>query len=95
MDNPIRLNEIALRLLEQQGLTHESVPEANRTVRLASAANLKQGGDNIDVLKETHPSVLETAMRAVACIPGLPHAGGRHLAGGPSLFRIGPVLRYL
>ncbi len=42
---------------------------------LTTAANLTRGGDSAEVLDETHPWLLDTAVRAVRAVPGLDHAG--------------------
>jgi D-alanine-D-alanine ligase-like ATP-grasp enzyme/L-alanine-DL-glutamate epimerase-like enolase superfamily enzyme/acylphosphatase len=72
---PIKVGDAARFQLEKQGLTFTSVPDAGQRVVLTVAGNLSQGGDSIEVLDETHPSLLEVAVAAVRAIPGLPHAG--------------------
>ncbi|WP_158542942.1 acylphosphatase [Phytoactinopolyspora halophila] len=71
--------------LDRQGLTPESVPAPGTAVRLGSAGNIATGGESIEVLDETHPSLLDLAVRAVHAVPGLDHAGvdvmADHLAG--------------
>nr|WP_246210845.1 acylphosphatase [Phytoactinopolyspora alkaliphila] len=73
----------AMYWLGRQGLTPDSVPDEGRFVRLGSAGNIAAGGESIEVLDETHPSMLELAVRAVHAVPGLDHAGidlmGDHL----------------
>ncbi|NEE01434.1 acylphosphatase [Phytoactinopolyspora halotolerans] len=61
--------------LGRQGLTPDSVPADGQLVRLGSAGNIAAGGDSIEVLDDTHPSLLDLAVRAVQAIPGLDHAG--------------------
>ena len=61
--------------LRRQELTRRSVPEAGRRVRLRAEANFSLGGESFEVLDDTHPSVRELAVAAVAAVPGLPHAG--------------------
>lgn len=61
--------------LAKQQLDWSSVVEAGREVFLASAANISQGGDSIEVIAETHPSIIDAARRAVHAIPGLSQAG--------------------
>jgi D-alanine-D-alanine ligase-like ATP-grasp enzyme/acylphosphatase len=72
---PIKVGDAARFQLEKQGLTFTSVPAAGQRVVLTVAGNLSQGGDSIEVLDETHPSLLEVAVAAVRAVPGLPHAG--------------------
>jgi D-alanine-D-alanine ligase-like ATP-grasp enzyme/acylphosphatase len=75
----------AMSWLGRQGLAPDSVPENGRFVRLGSAGNIAAGGESIEVLDETHPSLLELAVRAVHAVPGLDHAGidlmGDHVHG--------------
>lgn len=72
---PIRLEDRSLFQLQRQELSWESVPDAGQVVALSTAENLNQGGDSIEVLDETHPSLLEMAVKAAAALPGLHHAG--------------------
>ncbi|WP_460691003.1 ATP-binding protein [Nesterenkonia suensis] len=71
----IQADDVADHQLERAGLTWDAVPEVGTTVTLASAANISRGGDSTEVLDETHPSILEAAVRAVDSIPGLNQAG--------------------
>ena len=64
----IELDHQALRLLETEGLTPQSVPEAGRVVFLRSTANLSTGGTSIDVTDVIHPDNREMAERAVRAI---------------------------
>jgi D-alanine-D-alanine ligase-like ATP-grasp enzyme/acylphosphatase len=61
--------------LAQAGLTFASVPEAGQVVTLANSANLSTGGDSFEVAHELHPSIRETAVRAVEAVPGLGFCG--------------------
>jgi D-alanine-D-alanine ligase-like ATP-grasp enzyme/poly-gamma-glutamate capsule biosynthesis protein CapA/YwtB (metallophosphatase superfamily)/acylphosphatase len=61
--------------LAQAGLTFASVPAAGQRVTLANSANLSTGGDSFEVAHELHPSIKETAVRAVEAIPGLGFCG--------------------
>ncbi|NEE01436.1 acylphosphatase [Phytoactinopolyspora halotolerans] len=65
----------AMAWLSRQDLTPQSVLEAGRTVRVGSAGNIATGGESIEVLDETHPSLLDLAVRSVRTFPGLDHAG--------------------
>lgn len=64
----IELDHQALRLLERDGLSPESVLEAGRTFYLRSTANLSTGGTSIDVTDVIHPDNREMAERAVRAI---------------------------
>jgi cyanophycin synthetase len=59
----IRLDDIALGRLQQQGLGPDDVPAAGQRVVLRNNANLSTGGTATDVTDEVHPDV---AARAVA-----------------------------
>lgn len=61
--------------LESVGLGVEDVPDDGEHVGLAEDAYLNGGGESIDVLDETHPSILEEAIRAVKAVPGLNYCG--------------------
>lgn len=71
----IRLGGPLTFQLEKQGLGLDSVPEAGRKVVLANSANLSQGGDSVEVTEELHPSIRETALKAVDSVPGLGFCG--------------------
>lgn len=66
----ITIDANAERMLELQGMTLESVPEAGREVVLKSTANLSTGGTAVDITDELHPSFRFMAER-VARIVGL------------------------
>ena len=61
--------------LAQRGYNTSSKIPADETIFLASANNLSQGGDSIDVLDETHPSILKASVEAVRAVPGLAYCG--------------------
>lgn len=71
--------------LAKQGLTQDSVPEKGQVVRLGSAGNIAAGGESVEVLDETHESLLDLAVRAVQAFPGIDHCGldimGDHRVG--------------
>ncbi len=71
----IRLDARVDELLQRQGLTRDSVPEAGRRVKLREEGNFSLGGESTEVLAETHPSVCELAVAAVRAVPGLAYAG--------------------
>jgi cyanophycin synthetase len=58
----------AERLLEEHGLTKESVPEAGQVVYLRTTANLSTGGTAEDVTDVVHPDNVEMAVRAISAI---------------------------
>src|SRR4029079_15298894 len=51
----LRLDEIGLETLAEQGLTKDSVPAAGQTVVLRRNANLSTGGSATDVTDIVHP----------------------------------------
>src|SRR5690606_4036087 len=71
----IRLDARVDEMLRAQGLTRATVPAAGQRVRLPAEGNFSLGGESLEALDETHPSVLELATAAVRSFPGLPHAG--------------------
>ncbi|MHC5065633.1 MAG: cyanophycin synthetase family protein, partial [Planctomycetota bacterium] len=58
----------AQRLLEQNGLTQQSIPESGVTVYLRSTGNLSTGGTAEDVTDIVHPDNVEMAVRAVKAV---------------------------
>ncbi len=51
----VELDQEALDLLREQGLTPESVPPGGRVVTLRRAANVSRGGSAVDVTERVHP----------------------------------------
>ncbi len=70
----IRLDEIALAVLREQGLTPLSIPEMGRKVRIRLNANLSTGGTAEDVTDRVHPEVAARCVEAARMI-GLDVAG--------------------
>ncbi|MCZ0963983.1 ATP-binding protein [Paracoccus benzoatiresistens] len=58
---PIQLDEDALGVLAQQGLTVDSIAEAGRQVFLRRESNLSRGGSPLDVTDKVHPSIRRVA----------------------------------
>lgn len=61
--------------LSAQGLTNDSILPAGKRIELSTAANVSQGGEAIDVTAETHPSILEYALKIRQTLPELGHIG--------------------
>lgn len=72
--SPMVIDEVAVAVLREQGLTDQSVPEAGRPVLLRRNANLSTGGSAEDVTDIVHPEVAARAIEA-ARIVGLDVAG--------------------
>lgn len=70
----LRLDDIALAVLAEQGLNASSVPEAGRTVVMRRNANLSTGGTAADETELVHPEVAARAIDA-ARVVGLDIAG--------------------
>jgi cyanophycin synthetase len=68
-------DDLSARVLADQGLKMDSIPEVNRVVYLRKVSNFSQGGDSIDVTDEVDPSLKKLAINAVRAIPGLTYAG--------------------
>jgi cyanophycin synthetase len=68
------LDSIALKVLEEQGYTPESVPPAGHRVLIRRNANLSTGGTATDVTDRVHPEVAARSVEA-ARIVGLDIAG--------------------
>ena len=56
------------RLLEEHGLTRDSVPAEGQMVFLRTTANLSTGGTAEDVTDVVHPDNIEMAVRAISAI---------------------------
>jgi cyanophycin synthetase len=72
--SPVILDDVALAVLDEQGLTPESIPEDGRVVLLRQNANLSTGGTSEDVTDQVHPEVAARAVEAARII-GLDVAG--------------------
>ncbi len=70
----IKLDDNAVGVLEDQGFTAESVPEAGTFVKLALTGNMSTGGTSIDRTMEAHPDNIEIAETAARMV-GLDIAG--------------------
>jgi cyanophycin synthetase len=70
----IRLDDIALTRLADQGLTPDAVPDKGRRVILRNNANLSTGGTATDVTDDVHPDVAARAVAAAQMI-------GLHICG--------------
>jgi cyanophycin synthetase len=64
----LELDHQASRLLEEAGLTAESVIEAGRVFYLRSTGNLSTGGTAVDVTDICHPDNRDMAVRAAAAV---------------------------
>jgi cyanophycin synthetase len=70
----IKLDEVSLSVLADQGYTPESIPPSGKLVLIRRNANLSTGGTAIDVTEYVHPEVAARAIDA-AKIVGLDIAG--------------------
>ncbi len=66
--NPIALDDEAIELLAEVGLTPDSVPENGRFVRLRRAANTSSGGETITRTAQIHPENAALARRAAKAL---------------------------
>ena len=70
----IKLDDIAVRCLETQGLTPESVPEPGQSVKLRQNGNLSTGGTARNCTGDIHPKNAQYAVTAARAV-GLDIAG--------------------
>ncbi len=70
----IQIDPVAAMVLARQGLTPQTVPEADRVVYIRENANLSTGGTAVDVTDAVHPDNVLLAERA-AVLLGLDIAG--------------------
>jgi cyanophycin synthetase len=70
----IRIDDIAVSLLAEQGHTPDSVPARGQRVLMRNNANLSTGGTATDVTDDVHPDVAERAIAAAQMV-------GLHVCG--------------
>lgn len=70
----IKLDEIAVRYLERQGYSPDSVPEAGKAVLLRQNGNLSTGGTSRNCTEEIHPQNAKYAIAAARTL-GIDIAG--------------------
>lgn len=71
----IRVDASTAKMLKHQGLVLSSVPKENQVVLLRTANSFSQGADSVEVLDETHPTILAAAEKAAIAFPGLQQMG--------------------
>lgn len=64
----IQIDDEAIRVLSDQGLTPDSVPPEGVRVLLRQESNLSRGGEPFDVTDRVHPSIRDVAERAADVI---------------------------
>ena len=64
----IQLGELEQLMLKEQGLTIESVPQANQIVDLRENSNISTGGDSIDMTDEFSEAYKKIAVSAVEAL---------------------------
>ena len=71
----IKVDNRMKEFLDEQNLDLKYVLEKNETVFLKGESNISAGGDSIDITRELSDNVKVTAVKAVAAISNLHHAG--------------------
>ncbi|MGM1018816.1 MAG: CapA family protein [Actinomycetota bacterium] len=69
--SPLELDDEACMLLDEVGMTVDSVVPAGERVSLRRASNIHQGGDAIDATDDLRPEEVDLVERAVRAIPGM------------------------
>lgn len=64
----IRINDIALAVLAEQGMTPESVPAKGRQILIRRNANLSTGGTAADVTDDVHPTLKQACVEAANAV---------------------------
>lgn len=64
----IKLGEIEALMLQEQGLSFESIPAQGQIVYLRENSNVSTGGDSIDHTDDVHESYKEMAVKAVKAL---------------------------
>ena len=70
----VRLDDIAIARIAEEGLTPDSIPAQGQRVVLRNNANLSTGGSATDVTDDVHPDIAARAIEAAACV-------GLHICG--------------
>ncbi len=70
----LAVDDTAIRVLERQGVTPDSVPQAGTHIDLRAVANTSSGGTAVDITDEIHPENLRVAERAAIAL-GMDIAG--------------------
>lgn len=68
------LSDMVADMLKEQGVGFDSVPEDGAKIYLARAQNYSQGASSESVMSDTHPTILDAAVRAVRAF-GMPYGG--------------------
>src|SRR5699024_8447945 len=71
----ISLDDAVMQRLSDEGLSLGTVLESGRRVVFTANPNFNQGGESIEVLDETHPSILDAAVRSIQLVPGMSFSG--------------------
>nr|WP_263621748.1 CapA family protein [Microbacterium esteraromaticum] len=72
---PIQKDALVREHLAREGRDLTYVPAKQEKVYLRSAANLSSGGDNIEITDETHPTLIDLAVRAQKLLPQIELVG--------------------
>lgn len=72
---PIKVDNNLLRVLAEQGLNLNSIPEHGRRVPLRTVSNVSTGGESIDRTDEFHPSLMAALQEIAELLPPIDIAG--------------------
>ena len=71
----IKIDSESRSLLEEQGMSVGTVPEAGQHIKLKRVSNLHQGGDSIDITDDVHQDIKDIAVAALKSMPTMTYAG--------------------
>jgi GNAT-family acetyltransferase (TIGR03103 family) len=89
-ESSIPLDAETERVLTESGIAYDDVPEAGREIVVRKTANLHTGGTIHDVTGETHPRLVDAAIRAARAIE-IPVVGIDFIVPSPR----GPDYRFI
>ncbi|QSB04822.1 hypothetical protein [Natronoglycomyces albus] len=74
MNRLVAVDDRLVKFLKKSGRTLDTVPDLDEDVEISQVKSVSQGGRNVEVIRETHVSIIELTMKAGAAL-GVIRAG--------------------